>query len=369
MKAIAIIPQTKNIQEIDIDTPSINNPDEIKIKILQVGICGTDREEVSGGRATAPRGESNLVIGHEMFGEVVEVGKSVSKAKAGDYAVFTVRRGCKECSACLNNRSDMCYTGNYTERGIKGADGYQTEYAVDKEQYVIKVPDDIKDIGVLTEPMSVAAKAIDEAILVQSARMKDFEDVDKWLNGKRALITGLGPIGLLAAFALRLKGAEVVGLDIVNEQSIRPQILEKIGGKYLNGKEINTLNVDDSLGQIDFIFDATGVAKLEFEIIDALGINGIYVITGIPHGDHPITISGAELMQQLVLKNQIVLGSVNAAPYHYEQAVNYLSESKKRWPEEIKNVITHRFSPADYQHAFEKVSVNEIKAIIDWEHK
>ena len=123
--------------------------------MIRVGICGTDREEVSGGRAQAPQGQSELVIGHEMLGKVVNVGSSVTCVKPGDYAVFTVRRGCRECSCCLMNRADMCQSGNYRERGIRGLDGYQAEYAVDEEQYVVRVAAELEPVGVLMKPLSV----------------------------------------------------------------------------------------------------------------------------------------------------------------------------------------------------------------------
>src|SRR5690349_4210054 len=217
MKAISLVPHTTNLSLRDISEPMLTSPHDIKIKVLQVGICGTDKEEAAGGRAEAPIGKQQLVIGHEMFGLVLETGNQVQAVKKGDYGLFTVRRGCNECPACLNDRSDMCYSGKYTERGIKGADGFQAEYVVDNEQYFIKVPDSCKNIGVLTEPMSVAAKAIDEALIIQEVRLQKITTGLNWLKGKKALIAGLGPIGLLTAFALRLKGAEVAGLDIVDE--------------------------------------------------------------------------------------------------------------------------------------------------------
>src|ERR1051325_6329939 len=201
MKAILLKPHSTDVELLEIPEPQVNEADEIKVKVLEVGICGTDREEVTGGRADAPIGKDRLVIGHEMFGQVIETGKSVTKVREGDYGVFMVRRGCDECAACKSGRSDMCYSGKYKERGIKQSDGYQSQYVVDKEEYFVKVPDAIREIGVLTEPMSVAAKAIDEALLIQSIRLKDFDNSDNWFNGKTVLIAGIGPIGLLAAFA------------------------------------------------------------------------------------------------------------------------------------------------------------------------
>jgi len=367
MKAIAIIPGTTDVFLTERPDPVLVGDDEVKIKVWEVGICGTDREEVSGGRASAPKGSKELIIGHEMFGQVVEVGSAVTRARPGDYGLFIVRRGCGHCAACLNGRSDMCYTGNYTERGIKGADGYQAEYVIDKEQYLVRVPGSITDIGVLTEPMSVAAKAIDEALMLQSARLKDFDNPGNWLSGKKAFIAGIGPIGILAAFALRLRGAEVYGLDVVPADSIRPKVLEAIGGKYIDGREIGVTDVDDKIGEMDFAFEATGIAQLQIQIIDTLAVNGIYVATGIPGGDRPLTLNAGSLMQQLVLKNQLLIGSVNASLHHYEQAVDYLTRSKEKWPEAIAQVVTHKAPYQEFKTVLHQHLADEIKAVISWQ--
>lgn len=366
MKAIAIVPGTTEVSLVDVDEPQIAAPDEVKIKMLQVGICGTDREEAAGGRADAPPGKKQLIIGHEMFGQVVEVGSAVAKVKAGDYGVFMVRRGCGKCKACMNGRSDMCYTGAYTERGIKEADGYQAQYVVDKEQYLVQVPADMKEVGVLTEPMSVAAKAIDEAAILQSARLSGFGQNANWYEGKRALIAGIGPIGLMAAFALRLRGAEVYGMDIVDENTLRPQILQQIGGNYIDGRKVNVMDIDETCGEMDFVFEATGIAQLEFQLIDTMGNNAVYVATGIPGGDRPLTIQGASLMQQLVLKNQVLLGSVNASLHHYQMAVDDLGASLKQWPDAIKAVITDKIPYQSFDAALHNHSANEIKVTVQW---
>ncbi|MFL5740299.1 MAG: glucose 1-dehydrogenase [Flavisolibacter sp.] len=366
MKAIAIVPGTTEVSLIDVNEPMITAPDEVKIRVWQVGICGTDREEVSGGRADAPPGKKELIIGHEMFGEVVETGSAVTRVKKGDYGVFMVRRGCGQCKACLNGRSDMCYTGGYTERGIKGADGYQAEYVVDKEQYLVAVSPEMKSVGVLTEPMSVASKAIDESITIQRARLKGIEDNENWLQGKKALIAGIGPIGLMAAFALRLRGAEVIGMDIVDENSLRPRILKQIGGKYVDGRKVQVTDLDDAFGESDFIFEATGIAKIQMQLIDALGINGIYVATGIPGADRPLDIDAGMLMQQLVLKNQLVVGSVNASIHHYQMAVDDLKACLQKWPDAIEAIITERIPYRDFDKALHQHSADEIKVVVEW---
>jgi threonine dehydrogenase-like Zn-dependent dehydrogenase len=221
--------------------------DDVKVEVLRVGICGTDREEAGGGRALLPVGQQDLVIGHEMLGRVVGIGTAVTRVRPGDYAVFTVRRGCDRCLPCRMNRPDMCSTGDYRERGIWGLDGYQEEFVVDREQFVVRVPPELEPIGVLAEPLSVAEKAIDEAVRVQTARLPDCRATPDWLHGRRCLIAGLGPIGLLAAMALRRRGAEVYGLDVVDAASARPQWLDAIGGRYVDGRQVTADRLGDAM--------------------------------------------------------------------------------------------------------------------------
>jgi threonine dehydrogenase-like Zn-dependent dehydrogenase len=366
MKSIAIVPGSKKVYLTDRKEPAISAPDEVKLKVLRVGICGTDREEVSGGRSKAPEGQRDLVIGHEMFGQVIEAGASVQRVKPGDFAVFTVRRGCGKCLPCKMNRPDMCRTGEYRERGIWGLDGYQSEYVVDKEQYIVRVPKELEAIGVLSEPLSVAEKAIDESVRLQFARLPDAPATPDWLYGRACLVAGLGPIGLLAAVALRLRGAEVYGLDIVDADSARPQWLTKIGGQYVDGRQVPADKVDDQLGEMALIFESTGVASLEFNLLDALAPNGVYVLTGIPGGDRPLEISGAKLIRQLVLDNQAMLGSVNAARDHFQMAVDDLAAARLKWGEHMDQLITHRHPYSDFQSAFSEHPADEIKTVIEW---
>ena len=366
MKAISVKPGTTSVQLVDRPEPKISAPDDVKVKVIRVGICGTDREETAGGRSLAPDGSSDLVLGHEMFGRVVEAGKSVTRVKAGDFVAFTVRRGCGKCLPCLMNRSDMCLTGEYHERGIWGLDGYQTEFVVDKEQYVVHIPTELEAIGVLAEPTSVAEKAIDEAVRVQTSRLPDAGSTPGWLYGKKCLVAGLGPIGLLASVVLVLRGARVYGLDIVDEATTRPQWLKTIGGKYLDGRKVPAQKVADSVVPMDMIVDATGVAPVEFNLLDALALNGVYVLTGVPGGDRAIQIDGADLIRRLVLKNQVMIGSVNAARDHFQMAVDDLAHARLLWGDHLTKLITdkHRFD--DFLSAFQHHADNEIKSVIEW---
>jgi len=290
----------------------------------------------------------------------------VTRVKTGDYAVFTVRRGCSECSPCQMGRADMCQTGNYRERGIKGLDGYQTEYAVDKEQQVVLVPAELAPVGVLLEPLSIVEKAIDEAIRLQIVRCPEAATTPDWLFGRRCLVAGIGPVGLLAAMVLVLRGGKVYSLDVVDSNTARPQWLQGVGGEYIDGRKVPAGQVEKTFGAMELIFDATGIPSLEFNLLDALALNGAYVLTGIPGGDRPLQIAGAELVRQLVLDNQVMLGSVNAARGHFQMGVDDLAHAHLRWGAHLERLITHRHSSEQFAEMFGHHESNIIKEVIEW---
>jgi threonine dehydrogenase-like Zn-dependent dehydrogenase len=360
MKALALTPGTNKVRLAEWPAPVITTPTQVRVQVLEVGICGTDREEAEGGRADAPKGVQELVIGHEMLGSVVEVGRGVKGLKVQDLVVITVRRGCSKCDPCRKGCFDMCETGLYKERGIKGLHGYQAEFVVEEEAYCVLVPPSLRSIAVLTEPTTVVEKAIDHAARLQVARLPVDPDPRKWLRGKKVLVAGLGPIGLLASVVLRLRGAEVLGLDIVAPDSPRPKLLKAIGGTYVTCSEIA------AHGQIDMIVEAAGIPKLDFELIEALGFSGVYVLTGVPGDDRPLNVDGGSLMRQLVLKNQIVFGSVNAGHEHFKQAVLDLAEAHTRWKGVMESFITSRTPFGEFEKVLGKKSSNEIKAVITW---
>lgn len=366
MKAIAVVPGTTTVRIVDRPEPTITTPHDVTLRTVRVGICGTDREEARGGRSKAPPGRDELVIGHEMLGQVVEVGKAVTRVAPGDYAVFTVRRGCDACLSCRAGRPDMCESGDYCERGIWGLDGFQAELVVDTDDYVVRVPTELADVGVLTEPLSVVEKAIDEAMHVIERR-PDAAATPDWLCGRRCLVAGLGPIGLLGAMALRLRGADVYGLDVVDADSTRPRWLTGIGGHYIDGREVAADAIDDHVGPMDVILEATGIASLEFNLLDALALGGVYVLTGIPGGDRPIEVHGAMLMRQLVLRNQAMVGSVNAARGHFQMAVNDLATATRRWHTHIATLITQRYPVDRFLAPLTQHRPDSIKEVIEWQ--
>jgi len=165
---------------------------------------------------------------------------------------------------------------------------------------------------------------------------------------------------------LRLKGATVYGMDIQDETTIRPTVLKSMGGTYIDGRTVKSTDIDDKFGEFDFIFEATGVAQLEFDLIDALGINGVYVLTGIPAGNRPITMDAGGLMQQIVLKNQVLVGSVNASYQHYEESVTYLVNGFKNYPDVMDKIITDRHDYTAFADALANHTSNEIKSVLTW---
>jgi threonine dehydrogenase-like Zn-dependent dehydrogenase len=297
---------------------------------------------------------------------VVSMGSSVTRVKVGDYAVFTVRRGCGECAPCRMGRADMCQTGKYRERGIKGLDGFQTEFVVDKEQYIIRVPAALESIGVLMEPLSIVEKAIDEVLRVQIVRCPEAATTPDWLYGRRCLVAGLGPVGLLAAMVLRLRGGEVYGLDVVDPASARPTWLSGIGGHYVDGRQVPAEQFEKKIGAMDLILDASGIPDLEFNLLDALAPNGAYVLTGIPGGDRPLQIPGAALVRQLVLDTQVMLGSVNAARGHFQIGASDLEQARLRWEAHLDGLITQRYTPDQFIASADHHQPDSIKQVVEW---
>lgn len=365
MRAIAITPGKPGARLVERPEPKLQQADEIKLKVVQVGICGTDREEIAGGRALAPAGAHELVIGHEMIGRVVEVGAAVTRVHPSDHAVFTVRRPCGKCDNCGLGRNDMCQTGEYTERGIHGRDGYQAEFVVDREIHVTRVPEALVPAGVLLEPLSIVEKAIAESLRVQQLRNPVAAVTSQWFSGRRCLVAGLGPVGLLAALVLRLRGGEVFGLDILDAESARPAWLAAIGGRYLDGRQ-HPLQSKNYAGSMDMVVDASGFAALELELIRSLAPNAIFALTGIPGGDDKLSVAAAALLRQLVLENQVIVGSVNAARGHFEMAVDDLAAAEDRWPGHVATMITKRQTPEAFAAAARRAA-SGIKDVVAWE--
>ena len=358
MKAIAVFPDKKDVRLIDHPDPRLESPSQAKLKMIEVGICGTDKEIVAFQYGTPPAGSDYLVIGHESLGEVIEVGSAVTGLNIGDIVVPMVRRPCgqADCPACAAARQDFCYTGNFTERGIKQQHGFMTEFVVDEARYFNPLPPELRGVGVLTEPLTIAEKGI--------AQMREVQLRLPWSGTHQAVVLGAGPVGLLGAMALRVAGFDVWVYSKSAPGDHRQQVTEAIGAQFLNADENSIDDIVKELGgTLDVVYEAIGASKLAFDFLQALGPNGVFVFTGVPGRKAPVEVDTDLLMRNLVLKNQIVLGTVNAPKESFEAAIADLKIFNERWPEALAMLITNRF-PID--RALEPLSgkVGGIKNVV-----
>jgi len=367
MKAVAVFPKTKEVKLIDHPEPHLERPTDVKFKILNVGVCGTDREIWEFKYGTPPPDSEYLITGHESLGQVVEVGSAVRTVKVGDYVVPTVRRGCPEnCIACSQMRQDFCYTGHFTERGIKGAHGYMTEFVVDDEKYMNRVPPELKEVAVLLEPLTIAEKALMQVYTIQARLPWECRLEQGGANQTchTALVLGAGPVGLLGAMALRLLNMDVHVIAREPAPNAKASLAETLGAHYIGTANRTAEQVAAPLGNIDLIFEATGAAKASFDFLKILGTNGIFIFTGVPAPMNDITLDAGALMRDIVLDNQVVLGTVNAPKIAFENGIKDLEEFQKKWPQALQALITGTLPVERFQETIKRTDRNEIKTVL-----
>ena len=349
MKGVGVIPKDRELRLIDHPEPEITSPNELKIRTIEVGICGTDREICTFAYGQGPAGSDYLVLGHECLGEVIEVGSGVRGFKRGDLVVPSVRRPCGEpkCVPCREGRQDFCETWRFTERGINQRHGFMTSYFVEEAAYLTPVPAALRDVAVMAEPLTVAEKGLDQAWQVQK-RVPGWEhhnrDGKGRGHGRTAVVLGAGPIGLLGAMKLLVEGFRVFVYSRSPKPNFKAELADSIGAPYISSV---TMGVDDfaqQVGNIDLIYEAVGEGHVSFDLMRVLGINGVYIFTGIPAAKAPIPVYADNLMRNIVLKNQAIIGTVNASPQAFIDAIRDLGEFKKRWPQALHALITGRHS-------------------------
>jgi len=347
MKAIAVDTKRRAVELIECEAPSIVHPTDVMLRMLDVGICGTDREICSFEYGTPPTAAEHLVLGHESLGEVIDVGSAVKRVKVGDLVVPMVRRPCRHevCVACRQERQDFCYTGEFHERGIKEAHGFMTEFVVDDEQFMNVVPHELRDVAVLVEPLTIAEKALAQVRQVQQ-RLPwacTFTPAGPQQHCHRAVVIGAGPVGLLGAMALIHSGFETTVYSRGAAPNAKAALVESIGGRYVDAETIPVSDLPRLVGNIDLIYEAAGASKVAFEAMAVLGTNGIFTFTGVPGRKAPIEVDTDLIMRNLVLKNQVVLGTVNAGRETFEDAIADLAAFHRRWPAAVRSLITGRF--------------------------
>ena len=331
------------VEEIDEPPPDAG---AVLVQALALGVCGTDREIANGEYGWAPEGRERLVIGHESLGRVLEAPDGAGVA-AGDLVVGIVRRPDPEpCECCAAGRFDMCRNGDYTERGIKAIDGFGSERWRIEPDYVVRLDPALDRVGVLMEPTSVVAKAWDEV---------DAAFGRLCARPRRAVITGAGPIGLLAALLAVQRGLETHVLDIVTDGP-KPQIVRDLGATY-HSDPLRELDL-----RPDVVIECTGVGLVVFDAMAATAAPGVVCLTGVSPAGRRVEVDAGALNTTMVLQNDLVFGSVNAAHRHYEQAAEALARADRSW---LERLITRRVPLAESAAVFEK-GTDDIKAVIEF---
>jgi threonine dehydrogenase-like Zn-dependent dehydrogenase len=356
MKAIVVTPRVAGSMHMrDVPDPPLG-AGEVAVKMLRVGLCATDAEIDHGIYGEAPEGSEFLILGHENFGVVEAVGRRVKGWKPGDLVVARVRRPCGACASCKAGENDMCCSGHYTERGIMRRHGFMAEYYVESPQYLHRIPRAIRDVAVLLEPMSVVEKGIDHAFLLQ-----------KRMHGWRPQLgyaLGAGPIGLLAAAVMRVRGLRTVVIGREDPSDLRAQIARDLGAEYVSVANRTLADVVKETGEPDLVMEATGSAQVVFDATTILNRNGVLCLLSVTGGDRmqpePIDL----INQRLVLGNQVVFGSVNANARHFTRGVRDLVTIEKTWPGVLRRLLTSPIPWQDHRTWFERRGTG-IKATLE----
>jgi glucose 1-dehydrogenase len=318
----------------------------VLVEAVAVGVCGTDVEIVEGKYGTAPPGRTRLVLGHESLGRVVDPGPS-GALKKGDLVVGIVRRPDPvPCPNCAVGEWDMCRNGLYAERGIKELDGFMSERWRIEPEYAMKVDASLGLLGVLLEPTTVVAKAWEQ---VGAVGQRAFWDP------RTVLVTGAGPIGLLAALVGVQRGLEVHVLDQV-DSGPKPEIVRALGAKYHTGA------VGDVGFQPDVILECTGVGQVIADSVAAIGAGGVVCLTGVGTGGRTGIVPIADVAAHIVLGNQVVVGSVNANKRHWYKAGQVLARADRAW---LARLVTRRERPEELSRALRRTP-EDIKVVVQF---
>ncbi len=336
MKAVAVIPgQANSVHLTEIAKPKLDDipgGTGVLVRVLKVGVDATDREINEAQYGNPPEGDKFLVLGHESFGIVEAVGANVRNLKPGDFVTATVRRPGGSIYDQIGTY-DMTSEETYYERGINLRHGFLTEYFVDEQEYIVRVPQGLKHLHVLMEPMSCAAKAVYQAFEAQR-RMK------VW-NPRLAYVLGSGQIGLLTTLILRLQGLQVYTIARAAGPHLKSSIVEGYEASYVSTNQESLTDLVQKTGKPDIVVDATGHSGLSFEAMQLVGHNGVVVWTSITGGQRRIEVPSDQVNIDWVLGNKLLLGSVNANRYHFEMGIRDLALGEMMYPGVTQRILTH----------------------------
>lgn len=355
MKAIAVKPGVPNsVHLVDMPKPSIGEISAgrgVLVKVLRVGVDGTDKEINAAEYGAAPDGSDFLVIGHEGFGVVEEVGSNVHEVKPGDYVVATVRRPGTSIYDLIGT-NDMTTDETYYERGINLRHGYLSEYYVDDAEFIVKVPRGLKDVGVLLEPMTVVQKGITQAYEIQR-RLKVWKP-------KRAAVMGAGTIGLLATLVFKLRGMEVVTFGRTPKPYRNSDLIDDLGAEYVSTGDSSVIDYATANGAFDIIFEATGFSPIVFEAMQALAKNGVLVLSSVTGGEKMVEVPADKINLDFVLGNKVMVGTVNANREYFESGVKDLSAAVLEYGDWLSRLLTHRVVGLEkYEELFEHLTTGK----------
>ncbi len=306
MRAVALDFNTRAPTETRLNAPDAPGPGEVLFRIRACGVCATDRELARFHYGAPPAGETTLVLGHEALGEVISTGPGVTMFSPGDCVVPTIRRACPSmCPACAARRFDLCATGDYFERGIVRAHGYFTGFASDLEENLLGIPASLGEMAVLAEPLSVVEKAVATALAAHP------------FQPRTALITGCGPVGLLAAFALLARGFDVQIASLEARDEPRPQIAVRSGARYVR--------LPEAPSPADLVFEASSHPDAAALGLSRLRTGGVLVFIGA--SETPIPLTSLEALR----RNLTIAAIVNAAGMHFQSALEDLSRFPSAW--------------------------------------
>jgi threonine dehydrogenase-like Zn-dependent dehydrogenase len=345
MKAVTVEPSKAGSARLDDveEPPESDGP--LLVETLAVGVCGTDFEIISGAYGWAPPGRDRLVLGHESLGRVA-ASPAGAGFSVGDLVVGIVRRPDPvPCSNCAVGEWDFCRNGQYTERGIKERDGYCSERYRIEPDFLVKVDPSLGSLGVLLEPASVVAKAWEQVERIGNRA--------HW-QPTRVLVTGAGPIGLLAALMGVQRGLEVHVLDQVTSGP-KPELVAALGATYHTG---SVQKADDAP---DVVIECTGVGSLVFDAMEHIGPGGVVCLTGVSSGGRAVDVDAGLLNRSMVLENESVVGSVNANRRHYQAGADALAAADHRW---LDRVVSRRVPIDRWNEAFER-HPDDVKVVIE----
>jgi threonine dehydrogenase-like Zn-dependent dehydrogenase len=342
---MTVVPGKLDSARVDeVDEPPVEDG-SVLVEGLFVGVCGTDVEIVTEGYGSPPAGRDRLTLFHESLGRVVEAPDGSGLAP-GDLVAGIVRRPDPvPCPPCANGQWDFCRNGRYTERGIKDRDGYGSQRWRVDPRFAVRVDPAVGDLGVLLEPTSVVAKAWDQADVALS-RVAD--------EPQTVLVTGAGPIGLLAALIGVQRGLDVHVVDRVTEGP-KPALVADLGATY-HTKQVHELGISP-----DVVMECTGVGQVVFDAMATCTPNAVVVLTGISSGRRTVEASLDALNKTMVLTNETVIGSVNAGRKHYEAAAEALARADRDW---LARLVTRRVPMADWQQALRR-EPDDVKVVVD----